>query len=277
MPTVPITEGVYYWRVKTIFATGESQWLPGSEIHSLTLSDENQLFAPMDISRRVLGIAWQLQHKDTNMLCLDGDNEEGDFAWDTPHVDRGNHGNFYCVRAAISMMASYYGGTLSQDRISYEIFKDVDPGPELDLGHGRGVAAPPDPIETDILSWAVGEAIPVQVGKPDFQDIKSWIDAGQPIMARIPGHMRVIDGYSDFTVLGVGWRFIHLLDPWDRAKWVNYADDDIRHYWVGPAGIGGAPDVLSDEDEDGDGLADTVDDSDGDGVCDFDEIYNLWC
>jgi hypothetical protein len=72
-------------------------------------------------------------------------------------------------------------------------------------------------------------------------------------------------------LFSVNWQFIHLLDPWDEAKWVSLADDPIAHVWVGPAGATGAPAVRSDEDVDHDGIPDTKDDSDGDGVCDFDE------
>ncbi len=276
MPTAGILEGTYYWRVKTIFPDGESNWTSGVEIHSLTIPNISFNSPSATSASKTLGITWQLQHKDTNMLCLDGDNETGDFAWDAPHVDRGAHGNKYCVRASVSMIASYYGGTLSQDRISYEIFKDFFPGPEFDLGHDIGVAPPPDPAETDILSWALGQPVLLHTGKPDFQEIKNWIDADQPIMSRIRGHMRVIDGYTEFTLSTVEFQFIHLLDPWDRAKWVSYEDDETTHAWVGPSGAGNAPDVLSDEDEDNDGNADTTDDSDGDGICDFDEKYRFF-
>ena len=37
----------------------------------------------------------------------------------------------------------------------------------------------------------------------------------------------------------------------------------------------GLPNARSDEDEDEDGVADTIDDSDGDGVVDFDERYRF--
>jgi hypothetical protein len=98
--------------------------------------------------------------------------------------------------------------------------------------------------------------------------------------AVVPGHSRAIDGYFDFTIGPTTHQFLHILDPWDRAKWVSYASDNIIYVQVGPAGAGGAPNVRSDEDVDGDNIADTMDDSDGDGVSDFDErnrfstIYN---
>jgi len=265
IPSAPVPEGTYYWRVKVIFVGGESLWSSGVEIHSLTLPYGSST-SVRTLASKTLGITWQLQHKDTNMLCLDGDPETGNFAWDRPHTSRGIHGNMYCARASIAMMASYYGGRLSQDRISYEIFKGGEP--EGDLGHNVGVTL--GQIDTAV-SWALGTNIARQDGKPTFQQIKNWIDANQPIGSVIPGHMRVIDGYWEFSLGPVNFQFIHILDPWDRAKWVNYADDNIIHVWVGPAGAGGAPNVRSDEDVDGDGIADTMDDSDGDGICDFDE------
>ena len=269
-PTSPVPEGTYYWRVKVIFAGGQSSWSPGTEIASLALpSPTASASHTAALAYKTLGITWQLQHKDTNMLCLDGCQETGNSAWDGPHANMGTHGSGYCVRASMSMMASYYGGRLSQDRISYEIFKGG--GPEGDLGHGRGVPPPPDLTETNTLSWTLGVNVPVQAGKPTFAQIKGWIDADRPIMARIPGHMRVIDGYLEFSILGKTWEFIHLLDPLSRATLVAYADDNIAHVWVGPAGTTGAPNVRSDEDMDNDGTADTMDDSDGDGICDFDE------
>lgn len=267
VPTSPVPEGTYYWRVKVIFEGGESSWSSGVEINSLTLpSPPGSSVEALQASYKVLGIAWQLQHKDTNMLCLDGDPETGNFAWDAPHTGRGIHGRNYCVRASVSMIASYYGGQLSQDRISYETFKGGPP--EGDLGHDvpfTGAQARAS------LSWALGTNVPAQFGKPTFDQIKAWIDADRPMRAVIPGHSRVIDGYFEFSILGTTWQFLHILDPWDRAKWVNYADDDITYVQVCPAGAGGAPNVRSDEDMDGDGIADTIDDSDGDGICDFDE------
>lgn len=267
IPTSPVPEGTYYWRVKVVSDGSESSWSPGVEIHSLTLpSPRGSSLHPAQLSDKVLGITWQLQHKDTNMLCLDGDAETGNEPWNAPHSVRGTHGRNYCVRASVSMIASYYGGNLSQDRITYETFKGG--GPEGDLGHDvpfTGVQARAS------LSWALGTNVPAQFGKPTFAQIKAWIDADRPMRAVIPGHSRALDGYLEFDIGITSWQFLHILDPWDRAKWVSYADDNIIYVQVGPAGTRGAPNVRSDEDVDSDGTADTMDDSDGDGVCDFDE------
>ena len=44
------------------------------------------------------------------------------------------HGDTYCERASILMLASYYGGRLSQDRIAYEDYRGE---PVDQLGHTK--------------------------------------------------------------------------------------------------------------------------------------------
>ena len=56
----------------------------------------------------VLGVRWDYQHKDTNMLCLQGCDFVGDNAWDSPHTNYEIHGSHYCVRASIAMIANYF-------------------------------------------------------------------------------------------------------------------------------------------------------------------------
>jgi hypothetical protein len=174
------------------------------------------------------------------------------------------------------MMASFYGGKLSQDRISYEIFKGGPP--EGDLGYGEGFTVDPLFSRDDLttaLSWALG-GVPVtwQYDAPTFEQIKTWIDAGQPIIQLIPGHVRVIDGYNP-TDEAVGVTF-HVLDSSIGETWASYnIFFDTLAVFVGPPGAGGAPNVKSDEDVDYDGILDTMDDSDRDGVVDFDEWYRF--
>jgi hypothetical protein len=272
IPSTPLAEGTYYWRVKGLFAGGaEGAWSAGIRVDCLTLPAtgvQTEYLAPS--ASKILGIAWQRQLKDTNMLCLDGDPETtGAYAWDRPHTLRVLHEGMYCARACISMIASYFGGHLSKDRISYEFFKGGTP--DGDLGHNRGVS---DSDLTNVLAWALGMnpgQILYQAGKPAFAQIKAWIDANRPIIAGIPGHVRVLDGYMEFTRGAANWQFLHLLDPWNCRQLINYPNDNIDAVWVGPANPPGAPGVRSDEDVNGNNIADTIDDTDGDGLCDFDE------
>ena len=289
IPNITIPEASYYWRVKVVFPASEGFWSSPTQIQSVVVTANSTNTNGQDnaySSEKDLGISWQLQHKDTLMLDLDPGFELGQGRWDSSHEDDGdliigngkpvianNLDAMYCVNASISMFVSFYGGHLSQDRISYQVFGG-DGDPRGDLGHGQGMN---DNQATDALKWALGtNSIYFQAGKPSFQQIKDWIDSNQPIMSAIwypngGGHMRVIDGYRE--ILGSPW--IHLLDPGDRDKWVFYSTESILSgwvVWVGPAGVSGAPNVRSDEDDDNDNQLDTVDDTDRDGVSDFDEL-----
>ena len=284
-----VPDNAYYWRVQVNCLAGGSGWSNPISIEAVTLPQ--QVSSTGDIAspntpdaNQVLAITWQLQHKDTHMLDLEGSPENGQARWDSAHEDDGDWtvGNgdpvlanaldeSYCVRASTAMMASYYGGNLSQDRISYEFYKAKSSGPDTDLGHGAG---PKEPEIIDWLDWALGDphAVTHISGKPAFSQIRQWIDQDRPIGNIIPGHMRVIDGY----IAGdSGLNFVHVLDPTLGPQWKRYATDPIVAVWVGPAGSDGAPNVRSDEDEAGDGIADTIQDSDGDGIADFDERYRF--
>ncbi|MEZ4641761.1 MAG: SUMF1/EgtB/PvdO family nonheme iron enzyme [Chloroflexota bacterium] len=272
--TDTVSDGVYYWRVQVVYPNGLSAWSSPVSTEMITLSQvANQNSIRATNASNVLGITWQLQHKDTRMLDLEGSPENGQARWDSAHESDGDWavGNgtpvlvneldrWYCVRASTAMIASYYGGDLSQDRISYEFFKDRNSGPDTDLGHGTG------PVEVEIidwLDWALGDphAVTYHSYKPDFDMIRQWIDEGRPIGNVIPGHMRVIDGYNDGPL---GLDYVHVLDPTLGPQWKLYVSDPIIAVWVGPSGVNGAPNVRSDE-------AEVSQDTDNDGIVDFDE------
>ena len=281
IPTTTVAQGTYYWRVKVLLAGRESPWSNVFQIKSETLpvslaGAEGLLGAPPSQKRYVTPrIAWKLQHKDTSLLCLDGCQLTGPEAWNRPHTVRGTHGRNYCARASMSMLLSYYGGKISQDRLSYQMWRGAQA--EGELGHDK--TPPTWHSITDVLNWALGvdvglepPLVSLQWGKPTFAEIKSWVDANRPSITVFgnpnSSHARVMDGYFE---IGTHQK-IHLLDPWTRDTgagqdkgWVNYADDNIIAYWVGPAGPGGAPKVKSDE-------ATMQGDFDHDDILDFDEI-----
>jgi len=210
-----------------------------------------------------LDIAPKLQHKDTGMLCLEGDPLTGDHAWDSEHVSTGcDHCDSYCVRASISMINSYYGGDLSQDRISFYVFheRSNNLNPESDLGHGQGFSY----FETkDALSWALNGATGIfhAYGKPTFEQIKSAIDSGRPVL-RVHStgpdvwHATVIDGYDDGANPS-----LHVIDPFYCDETTeSYSDLSFAYVMIPPAGATARSDEPS-----------LSLDADGDGVIDFDE------
>jgi len=212
-----------------------------------------------------LGVLPQLQHKDTRMLCLRGCDLTGDHAWDSAHQNVGcDHDFMYCAMASISMINSYYGGHLSQDRIMYYVMRELNHNsiPEGDLGHGRGTQAL-DEIR-DALSWALNDvSIEYQSSKPTFAQIKGWIDSGRPILRRhlvgSSGHATVIDGYEDTGEMA------HMIDPGIGAEnSLPYSTLDVNQVWVPPASATARSDEISL------GL-----DTDADGIVDFDEIFRF--
>jgi len=274
VPNSAVPDGKYYWRVAVVQNGQAGPWSTPAEINSLTFTGSvgSAALRPAAASAKVLGIQWQLQRKDTGMVCHAGDSETGSAPWDAPHPETGAptaHGDTYCERASISMLASYYGGHLSQDRIAFE---DYSREPVDQLGHSKNGNTT---TIGDQLTWANITA-PRFGGKPTFAQVKAWIENNQPLITRIPnagGHFRVIDGYSEIEDLSGGptQYWVHLLDPYTKACWVLWNGDATSAVWVGPSGPGGAPSVRSDEDVDNDGVPDTMEDSDGDGLVDFDE------
>jgi len=218
---------------------------------------------------------YRRQRKDTHLLCIDGCASDADATttkhWDNIHPDavpiNGDHGDMNCVRASISMMNSFYGGTLSQDRIAY-FTEEVNTGagngiPEGDLAHRVGMSYSPADggEETIALEWALDETTTFMDANPTFAQIQAWIDNNQPIMTRKPGHLRAMNGYRVEDDAVTQW--VHIMDPWSGERWETYAtwNGAAQGTWVGPVSA-----LNARTDETG-----VSTDSDGDGIMDFDE------
>jgi len=231
---------------------------------------------------RDLGIIPQIERKDTKMLCLEGCPLHGPDAWDIEHENRSAHDNVRCIRAAVSMVNSYFGGHLSQDRISYFVYAEYfsDELPENDLGHGKGVV---NLNLVAVLRWALNGASVYRLnGKPGFDEIQYSIDSNRPIV-RDHGEnhlITVIDGYDTEGQL------VHVIDPLTGTESkIAYEDLDVFVVWVP---IGEIITARSDEptiwmDSDRDGITDFEEanrfhtdpynsDSDADGIDDKTEI-----
>jgi hypothetical protein len=278
-PSPAPADGTYYWRVKALDSAGrESAWSAPVEVSVVThpsLAEPTGAGSEQmaQVQAKILGITWQLQHKDTHMLCLDGCPETGQGRWDSAHENDGDrtigngravranrHDNCYCVRACISMVASYYGCRLSQDRVSYYTFNGGGPPPEGDLGHGRGMN---NAQIARAATWFFGAPVAVVVGRPTFAQIKGWINANQPVLIGTPTHLMVIEGFLEVGLLGIESVFV--LDPWTGPSLRPYRTlrPTLSDYAVCPVPPA-VPNCVSDE-------AGIAADSDNDGVCDFDE------
>jgi outer membrane protein assembly factor BamB len=209
---------------------------------------------------RDLGITPQLERKDTYMLDLQYP-LSGPDAWDIPHENISSNDEYRCIKAAISMVDSYYGGHLSQDRIMYHVFHEFlnYSSPKDDLGDGSGWIV--DLNVADLLVWATyGASVERVNGKPDFSDVVYLIDHNHPIVRDDgpPNHLiTVIDGYD------TDGQMVYLIDPLTGTESkVPYDSLNVYVVWAVTAN-----NVTARSDEP------TIwRDSDGDGVVDFDEI-----
>jgi regulation of enolase protein 1 (concanavalin A-like superfamily) len=274
VPTTPFPDGAFYFRAKTRLADGrESDWSATGQVTFITVVGGASL-----TSRVELGVAPQLQHKDSLMLCLEGCNRYGQDRWDSAHEDDGDHvvgnGNpvrvsshddMYCTRASISVIADYFGGHLSQDRISFYQYGGGEP--EDDLEHGRGMwpceSVTQGSTTRCAFGWALNDSIPISSrGKPTFDQVRSWIDNNGPILIVENGdaHSVVMDGYD------TNGNLAHRIDPWTPSgSWISWDTWRVSEYHVPPVGASARSDEAS-----------FSADSDGDGITDFDEI-NRFC
>jgi len=281
--SVSLSDGHYFWRV-----------IPqGIGTHPAAMWDFTQA-VPAVRGYGMTPVPQRFQHKDSRLLCIwylvnnppfivggtrpgcdESPGAEG--PWDAPHAEGAhipgcNHCNQYCTRASIQMVNAKYGGSLTQDEISYHLRENVLPGPEGDLGHGDGAW----PQENSTYSWAMNNAAIAEnfIGPQDPPYVPapiSWptltgeIDGGWPVITVImpPGwfHTVVFNGYFEF----LGLRFIHITDPWPgRTGWYRHDRMPCVRFYILPsgaiAGRAGDPNV-----------AGVAADFDGDGVMNFDE------
>jgi hypothetical protein len=182
------------------------------------------------------------------------------------------------------MINHYFGGDLSQDRVSYYVFGELsqDSTPQTDLGHGRELSVDQ---ASQALSWALeGASIVLPAEKPPYEQIVKFINSGQPIMRQYPStegsNYTVIDGYE-------GYQYLHVIDPWtgNETK-MSYNDLSMNNIWIPPNNSKARNDELTIRiDSDIDGVVDFDEfnrfhtdpfskDTDGDGIADKTEISN---
>ena len=249
----------------------------------------------------LIGVRHIQQHKDTQMVCLDGCPMNGRTPWDREHPTgllAGGHNDWYCLRACLSMIAASAGHRLSQDRITYYIFEEAGTAsqgavhtgeignPFGDMGHGLGTDSEDLLLAIDWLYNSTGahrapysSSIFDDNDRSDMDTVKEYIDDNRPLICDTSRardiHSTVVDGYAviEFSSSGTLHRenYIHMIDPWeasgspDAARWVAF-DSSTCNYMNFPP-TSGSP---MREDEPSIGR-----DSDGDGLCDFDETQRF--
>ncbi len=311
--------GTYYWRVR---GGSDGEWSQPLEFtrepydleEVITAAREDGLFladnkgggatagvplAGGDVitsSRIVTTCPHIMQYKDTTMVCLMGCDIEPMCPWDNNHNNPPlaggarptcEHGNSYCTRASIAMVAGAGGKSISQDRISYYQFEEMWQtytsatqathlnSPINDLGHKRGTGTTPILLTLDWLygqSSGASTVMKYNNTAPNdldgvFAKIKQFIDAGTPVLRCSGKHATIVSGYAVIRkTSGVDVHFLRIEDPWINTphRWLllETTIDTYKKYLFPPPT--GSP-IRSDEAEIGM-------DSDSDGLNDFDEI-----
>lgn len=192
-----------------------------------------------------------IQHKDSRMLCISHEEhyrfipglgnvelferpgcvetyiqEEVTGEWDDEHdqskihLENCKHCSWYCVRASVAMINNYFGGTLTQDRISFEIYKDWKPEADSDLGHGVGVF---HNKTSEILAWSLNNIFEAEIPRKlnnitplTWDKIKNEIEDNRPVYIDWGNHASVIQGYHEEnnTLTGEIRKTVIVADPW---------------------------------------------------------------
>jgi hypothetical protein len=312
--TGQLPAGTYRWRVQAIGPDGPAAWSRPSQIElspsggggggnspGFGPPDNGDPDAAMRAGAVTLNVPYLTQHKDTRMLLLEsrqeGTSRTASMLPRVPHTWDGDHGtldkkdpadNANCAIASMAMINHFYGGDLSQDRISYELFSrnvtkyagrvnvrsinspyDVEPlneqapGPEFDLNYGTGLTDEQILAEgLFALGTLPGPGSGYLATDAIWRLVVTEINAGRPLLATVPGHVIVIRGYE----LRGTRRLLYLNDPWfgryaidlDAAKRPLGKVEEVLSYPTQPAVARQERSVTAD--------------SDGDGVVDFDEI-----
>ncbi|MCA9311757.1 MAG: lamin tail domain-containing protein, partial [Phycisphaerales bacterium] len=225
-PGAPLSDDVYFWRVRAIVGGLPTNWT--SEWSAAVLPS---LPPPAARGRGQVSCPHLWQHKDTQLLCLwderndkrPGCPETGNCRWDAIHPDSNpdvnmcDHARMYCVPTSIAMVNHAYGGDLSIDRCAYNMNSTRRAAPEGDLGHNQGYSPPPGSSqETDGLSWAMNGAAVTVTANPTYAQLTGFVDDQGCFMARIPGHMVVIDDYFTYTSAATSTtvQILYSQDPW---------------------------------------------------------------
>jgi len=208
------------------------------------------------------------QRKDTRILDVDYPyvplGNYADHPWDGSHANADfpcSAAQNRCWAAAIIMMNNFYGGTLTQDELVYEL--KGGGAPEGDTPHWMGHWADP-PEHRPLHAWALGisEAQLNESSSYTESQLKSWLQANRPIFWSNGNHAMVVYGYRDQDSqleLLVANRSGYGNSTWATPASLGYVYHRCPSTSVSP--------LYSDY---------RINmDSDNDGVCDFDELLRF--
>jgi Peptidase_C39 like family len=142
---------------------------------------------------------------------------------------RGQQTSVWCVAASVQMVLDFYRYEYAQTRIAKEL--------------GLGTVASPNglPYSRDadvvtVLEQLTGKALSAAMDTtPSFSEVRAEIRANRPVISFVPGHSRVVAGYTriDLAPLGFVLNGFLVYDPWPPSsgvitRWENAGTTTYR-------------------------------------------------
>ncbi|MCP4214254.1 MAG: hypothetical protein GY765_06335 [bacterium] len=251
--------GIYQYKIRNVDGSdSKQQWTSSRRIIVKDIVWDSDI----DHNPKILPIAHQHQRKDTHLLCFECYVEGS--PWDRSHLNEPPirlHGKHNCARASISMLSSYYGKSVSQDRIAF--YESHPGGTELPTLCHNMTSSISDISKASnwVLALTNGDRDYMRSQRAIMRELGSRIKANRPILARGKGHMYVINGYG-IDVKSKKWFYVQ--DPITGSNWISSEElkKRIKEIWVFPRKNG--RNSRGDEDS-------LKGDIDEDGIRDFDE------
>jgi len=124
---------------------------------------------------------------------------------------RGQETNTWSVAASVQIFLDFYRYRYEQDRLAYELGLGTEEEP-VGLPHSR---------EFDVvlaLESLTGKSLTASMNKhPNFGEYRAEIRANRPLISFVPGHARVVAGYtrtSSLRLMGASFAGLLVYDPW---------------------------------------------------------------
>lgn len=127
---------------------------------------------------------------------------------------RGQERSVWCVAASVQMVLDFYRYEYPQARIASELGLGT-------LTNPNGLPYSRDADVVTVLEQLTGKALDATMDTtPSFSEVRAEIRANRPVISFVPGHSRVVAGYtrSVLSVVGVGLNGFLVYDPWPPSS-----------------------------------------------------------
>ncbi|WP_433270526.1 hypothetical protein ACQPZF_10015 [Actinosynnema sp. CS-041913] len=122
----------------------------------------------------------------------------------------------WAVAACAQVVLDFYRYRYDQERLAEELGLGTEDSPIADGGHDVAL----------VLETLTGKALTAETTAPTFAEYRSEVREQRPSISFVPGHARVVTGYtrmSSLRLIGASFAGLLVQDPWEGgARWENY-------------------------------------------------------